>query len=124
MKTHCRCKGCRRRRTLPKNPGDYRMRKKCPRCKKSHFSESNSCLECGFTGMMTTPRCRSCGSREYSIDQYRTDGKDARPTCYSKQCAPYPHRMGSMNLLPAHGEIHCLFRHDGSYREEHELVLQ
>jgi hypothetical protein len=67
--------------------------------------------------MMTTPKCRSCGGREYSVDQYRTDGKDKSVTCHSKSCCPYPHRIGSTNLMPAHGEINCLFNADGTYKE-------
>jgi hypothetical protein len=73
----CRCKKCRSRRNLRKDPRFY--------------ADSEM------------PRCW-CGSRSWRIDMHRQLGKEAeRQTCYCG-ALPFPHRKGSNFMVDQDGQ--------------------
>lgn len=65
----CRCRYCRARRTLPKHPSKYLIRRYA--------------------------RCYSCGRDALSVDRFRKHKEGKRYTCHCDG-VHYPHRRGSL----------------------------
>lgn len=67
MKTHCRCRGCGRRKYLPKAPGEY----------------------------LQQPACETCGERNWRRDAWKNHPARKEQVC-GQPCLHYPHRRGSL----------------------------
>jgi ribosomal protein L37E len=65
MKTHVRCRGCGRRKYLPKSPGEY----------------------------LVQPECATCGERNWRRDAWKNH--PANKQVCDQPCRHFPHRRGS-----------------------------
>lgn len=110
MKTHCRCRKCRTRRVLKRQPAEYRNRKICPKCKARNEYGAASCDECKSCLSMQ-PKCSNCGARDFAADRWMNERKTV--TCH---CDGYlfRHQLGS---------THCKFLKSGEYRDGPIITL-